>query len=338
MEGERGRMVNAALVAALLLVLGAGLLLLGLSWRGVSVEALLQEPWAVRARSVLVIVFASLLAYWGVLVVTAKVMAGARPREGEPPSEREMRAATLASIVRNTGVILILLMAGLLILAQFIQNLGPLVAGAGVLGVALGFGAQSLVKDVIAGFFVMLENQFHQGDVIRAAGGIAGVVERMTLRATYLRDLHGTLHIIPNGELGVVSNLTAEWSQAVCAVEVSYGSNLDRAVEVLARVCEELRQDPQHGPRILGPAAVQGVIELGESGIVLRALIRTAPGGHWEVEREFYRRIKAAFDQEGIDFAYPTRTIHLATPAEHRIAEPSAQSEATSESSASNGE
>ncbi len=187
-------------------------------------------------------------------------------------------------------------------------DITPLLAGAGVAGLAIGFGAQSLIKDVIAGFFILMEDQFHVGDVIQAAG-VSGQVERMSLRTTIVRDLQGTVHFIPNGEIKVASNLTKEWSRAVLEVGIDYQEDLDRTLHVLAEVGRELAADASFGPMVLEPPQVLGVESLGESQVTLRLLIKTLPSKQWDVARELRRRIKNRFDREKIALPYPHRVV-----------------------------
>ncbi len=228
-------------------------------------------------------------------------------------SEREKRARTLASLLRTVGTTLVVLVGGMMALREIGLDITPLLAGAGVAGLAIGFGAQSLIRDIIAGFFVLMEDQFHVGDVIQAAG-VSGQVERMTLRMTIVRDLQGIVHFIPNGEIKVVSNLTKEWSRAVLEVSVDYGEDVDRVVAVLADVGRALAQDEHFGKLVLEPAQVLGVESLSDAQVTIRMMVKTVPLKQWEVARELRRRIKARFDQEGIRMPHPQRVI-LARPA-----------------------
>ncbi len=228
-------------------------------------------------------------------------------------SEREKRVRTLASLLRTLGTTLVIIVGAMMALREIGLDITPLLAGAGVVGLAIGFGAQSLIKDLIAGFFVLLEDQFHVGDVIQAAG-VSGQVERMTLRMTIVRDLQGTVHFIPNGEIKVVSNLTKEWSRAVLEVSVDYAEDVDRVSGVLAEVGRALAQDEALGKLVLEPAQVLGVESLSESQVTIRMMVKTVPLKQWDVARELRRRIKARFDQEGIRTPCPQRVI-LTRPA-----------------------
>jgi small conductance mechanosensitive channel len=222
---------------------------------------------------------------------------------------REKRGQTIAQLLRSVGRVLILTIAVLLTFNVFI-NIAPILAGAGILGLAISFGAQSLVRDVISGFFILLENQFAVGDVIEAAGK-SGVVERMTMRVVILRDLEGTMHVIPNGEMKVVSNKTRGWARAVIDIGVPYNEDVDRALAVVRDEAAQFSTDPVWGLQLDGPVEVLGVESLAESSVVIRTLIKTQPGSQWNVAREFRRRLKNRFSRETIDIPFPQRQVHV---------------------------
>jgi len=179
-----------------------------------------------------------------------------------------------------------------------------LIAGFGIAGLAVGFGAQSLVKDIIAGVFILLENQYRVGDVVRISD-VAGVVEEMNIRRTVLRDLDGIVHFVPNGEIKVASNFTREWSRVNLNISVAYGTDLDHAIAVLNRVGEEIAQDPQWSPLILKAPQFLRVDNLGDSGIELKVVGDTKPIRQWDVMGELRKRVKKAFDEEGIEIPWP---------------------------------
>jgi len=222
---------------------------------------------------------------------------------------RERRGQTISQLLRSVGRVVIFAIALLLTFNVFI-DIGPILAGAGILGLAVSFGAQSLVKDVISGFFILFENQFAIGDVIEA-GGKSGVVEKMSLRVVILRDLKGVMHVIPNSEIKVVSNMTRGWSRAVVDVGVAYAEDVDRALSVVRDEAAQFSTDRVWGGQLDGPVEVPGVEQLGESAVVIRTLLRTQPGSQWNVAREFRRRIKNRFDREGIEIPYPQRRVHV---------------------------
>jgi small conductance mechanosensitive channel len=238
-------------------------------------------------------------------------------------TEREQRGHTISQLLRSVGKVTIVVLGILLTLNAFI-DIGPLLAGAGILGLAISFGAQSLVKDVISGFFYLVEGQFALGDVIEVAGK-TGVVERMTLRMVVLRDSHGSVHMIPNGQITTVTNMTRQWSRAVIDVGVGYGTNVDRALEVFRTEARAFAADPAWHSRFDGEPEVVGVDGLGDSAITIRTLLRTVPGQQWSVGREFRRRIKNRLDREGIEIPYPQRTVHVrAIPAPGEVILPPA--------------
>lgn len=223
-------------------------------------------------------------------------------------SERDKRARTLGRILRQVVAVLVWSIAGMLLLGEVGVDLKPILAGAGIAGLALGFGAQTLVKDLIAGFFILLENQFRVNDVIRTAG-VEGMVEAMNLRTTVLRDPEGRVHVIPNGSIDVVTNLTREGSRALLDVSVGYEEDTDRCLAVLRQVGEEMAKDATFGPMLRGPFQLPGIERLDESAVVLRIWVETRPHHRWDVQRELRRRIKKAFDAAGIEIPFPRLTI-----------------------------
>lgn len=224
-------------------------------------------------------------------------------------TQREKRGRTISQLMRGVGRTVAVLLA-ILLTIQVFMPIGPVLAGFGILGLAVSFGAQSLVKDIISGFFMLLENQFGVGDVIEAAGK-SGSVERMTLRVVVLRDLQGRLHIIPNGEIKSITNMTAGWARAVVDVAIGYAANLDRAIRVVSDEALKFERDPEWTPRLDGPIEVPGVEQLGDSSVVIRVLIRTIAGSQWAAAREFRRRIKIRLDAEGIEIPFPQRRVHV---------------------------
>ena len=222
---------------------------------------------------------------------------------------RERRGKTISQLLRSMGRVVIYAIALLLTFNVFI-DIGPILAGAGILGLAVSFGAQSLVKDVISGFFILFENQFAIGDVIEA-GGKSGVVEKMSMRVVVLRDIQGAMHIIPNGEIKVVSNMTRGWSRAVVDVGVGYEEDVDRALGVVRDEAASFSTDPDWVSQLDGPVEVPGLESLGDSAMVIRSLIRTQPGSQWAAAREYRRRLKLRFDRENIEIPFPQRRVHV---------------------------
>ena len=224
--------------------------------------------------------------------------------------EQQKRLETLRNILQQTISVVVLVLAGFVVLGQLGINIGPILAGAGVMGIAVGFGAQSLVKDVITGFFILLDNRMNVGDVVQVAG-VAGLVESITLRVTILRDLEGKVHTIPNGEIGIVTNLTKEWARCVLNIGVAYKEDTDHVFEVLRRVGEELAADPEFGELVLEPLEILGIDAFDDSQVTIKCMFKTKPIKQWAVAREFRRRVKKAFDAEGIEIPFPHRTIYM---------------------------
>lgn len=252
-------------------------------------------------RQLLQIAFIWFLAFlaWNVVRLIAKrIVKAVDDGDDASFSEREQRGITVAQLLRSVGRVTIIGLALMSSLNVFV-NIGPLLAGAGILGLAVSFGAQGLVKDVISGFFYLLENQFAVGDVIEVAGK-SGVVERMTLRVVMLRDTYGVVHIIPNGQITTVSNMTRKWSRAVVDVGVSYGTDVDKAIEVLRDEAKRFHADPNWAPKFDGEPEVIGVDSLDSTQITIRTLLRTHAGQQWTVAREFRRRILLRLDRERI--------------------------------------
>ncbi len=249
------------------------------------------------------------LAYRVVVLAARRIQAEVDDGDESVTTLRERRGQTLSQLLRSVGRVIIVAIAILLTFNVFI-NIGPILAGAGILGLAVSFGAQSLVKDVISGFFILLENQFAIGDVIEA-GGKSGVVESMTLRVVVLRDLKGIMHIVPNSEIKVVSNMTRGWSRAVVDLGVTYEEDVDRALAVVRDEAAQFSTDKVWGAQLDGPVEVPGIESLADSAVVIRSLIRTQPGSQWNAAREYRRRLKKRLDREGISIPYPHRTVRI---------------------------
>jgi small-conductance mechanosensitive channel len=217
---------------------------------------------------------------------------------------------TLARVLRYALSIGVSLAALMMVLNELGISIAPILGAAGVVGVAVGFGAQSLVKDYFSGFFMLLENQVRVGDVVEIAGK-AGVVEGMTLRRTRLRSYDGSVHFVANGLITTVTNMSTGFAFALMDIGIAYKENVDRAIAVLRDVGRELRADPAHENRILDDLEVAGVESLADSAVVLRCRMKVLPLEQWGIRREFLRRIKARFDQEGIEIPFPHRTIYF---------------------------
>jgi small conductance mechanosensitive channel len=222
--------------------------------------------------------------------------------------ERAKRARTLGSVVRNVTTAVVSAIAALMVLRELGVDIAPVLAGAGIVGLAVGFGAQTLVRDIISGFFLILEDQVRVGDVA-AINGTAGLVEAINLRTIVLRDVEGTVHIVPNGAITTLANRSKDFSYYVIDVSVAYDEDTDRVAEVLRRTGAELQADPRFGAFILEPLEVMGVDAFGDSAVILKVRIKTMPLKQWEVGRELRRRVKKAFAAAGIEIPYPQRVV-----------------------------
>ena len=221
-------------------------------------------------------------------------------RTGALPGVTRSRVATLTSVLRTLALVTLWSLVVVICLSQLGFDVRPILAGAGIVGLAVGFGAQYLVRDVIAGFFLVLEDQVRVGDVA-VVNGTGGLVETVTFRTIVLRDLAGTVHIFPNGSVTTLANMTKDWSGYVVDVEVGYREDPDRIVALMRRVAEELRQDPAHGPSIIEPIEIFGVDAFKDSTVVIKARLKTVPIQQWTVGREYRRRLLLAFAAESID-------------------------------------
>ncbi len=216
----------------------------------------------------------------------------------------ENRAKTLSAIISSTLGVILFVAALFMILSELGIDIGPLLAGAGVIGIAVGFGAQSLIKDLLGGMFILLEDQYNKGDVVKIAG-ISGLVEEVNLRRTILRDLDGIVHSVPNGQITTASNYTRDWARVNLDVPVAYGEDMDHVFAVINRVGKELAEDEYFKGLIKTPPQVLRVQNFGDSGIDIRILGDVHPMKQWEVTGELRKRLKKAFDNEGIEIPWP---------------------------------
>jgi small conductance mechanosensitive channel len=225
-----------------------------------------------------------------------------------PPLELERRVNTISRLVLRIGGVVIVVIAVLMALGQFSIDIGPAIAGLGVVGIAVGFGAQTLIRDWLAGIFVVLENQYSEGDVVRI-GGVEGVVESFSLRRTTLRDLDGTVHSVPNGHITVASNLTRLWARVNLDISVAYDTDIDAATELIDRVGEEMQADEEWGQRLLEAPKVMRVNALADSAVTLKVLGQVRAAEQWAVAGELRKRILAAFSSGGVEIPFPHQVI-----------------------------
>jgi len=272
---------------------------------------MLTELWIwllAHGLHLVLIVVGALLAWRLVRTLSRRLEAKVMAEDKTGVDDRVQQTRTLLRVGRWAVSIFIVFIAVLMVLSELDINIGPILASAGVVGLALSLGAQTLVRDLIGGLLILLEDQFALGDAIRV-GDVSGTVERITLRATYLRDLEGRLHVVPNGEIRIVSNLTKGWSRAVVDVGVAYEEDIGRVLAVLEEVGQALHEDPEFGPLLLEPPTVVGVTALGDWAVTVRIMAKTLPGKHYGVYRELLRRIKEACDAHGITFPYPRQEV-----------------------------
>jgi small conductance mechanosensitive channel len=248
-----------------------------------------------------------------VIKKSLRVMLAVR-REAESLGEVK-RQQTLERIMMGVATVSISTIALLMVLQQMGLDIGPILAGAGIVGLAVGFGGQYLIRDIITGLFIVLENQYRIGDVVNL-DDTGGLVEDITLRMTTLRDLNGTVHHVPHGDIKRVANLSKTFSRVNMNIGVSYSADLDQVVTVINKVGNELALDKAWSEKIITPPQFLRVDDFGDSSIVIKIVGETQPIKQWEVSGEFRKRIKVAFDKAGIEIPFPQRVIHQATVAE----------------------
>lgn len=260
-----------------------------------------------------------LLAAWILSFVLHRLIRIFRERISARISDAEAvkRAATLDRVIRYLATVVVTLISGLLILSELGISVAPILGAAGVVGIAVGFGAQSLVKDYFTGFFLLLENQIRQGDVVEVAGK-GGLVEEVTLRFVRLRDYEGNVHYIPNSLISTVTNRSRGFANAVIDIGVGYGEDLDEVFAVMRRVGSELRAEATFAPKILDDLDIAGVENWADSAIMIRGRIKTVALEQWNVRREYLRRLKKAFDEAGIEIPFPHIKLQTGGPIETR--------------------
>ena len=268
------------------------------------------ELWHAPAISALRIVLI-VAAAWIATVLLQRVVRGVRVRVANHIGgiEAARRAETLGRVVRYLIALVIGAIAVMLVLAEVGISLAPILGAAGVVGLAIGFGAQSLVKDYFTGFFILFEDQIRTGDVVEVAG-ISGLVEDITLRHVRLRGYDGNVHFVPNNLITTVTNMSRVFAQAVIDVGIAYRENVDEVLAVMKEVGARMRSDDVFGPRILAELEIAGVERLDDSAVVLRCRFKVAPLQQWDVRREYLRRVKAAFDEHGIEIPFPHVTVY----------------------------
>jgi len=238
-------------------------------------------------------------------IITRKVVEIGQ-RKSLHPTIRAQQIATVVGVIRSAGIFVIMLVTLMQVLLVFSINVAPLLASAGIAGLAIGFGAQTMVKDVINGFFILAENQFEVGDTIRTAG-VQGTVEEITMRRTVLRDADGTLHIVPNGNMQIVSNATRDWTQVTLHVAADYSEDSDRVLQLLQQVAEEFYNSTNFREEIVAQPEVPGIERITGQEVDYLMLVKVRPGKQFEVARELRRRIKACFEKNKIKAGSPAQ-------------------------------
>lgn len=261
---------------------------------------------ALQASKFILVILAALVILR--VVKTAIDRVGHRMQHHSKTVDDQKRIETLMRVLKYVANLVILLMGALIALGTIGISIAPILAAAGVVGLAVGFGAQSLVKDYFTGIVLLLENQIRAGDIVEV-GGKSGTVENITLRYIRLRDMQGNVHFVPNGQINSVTNSTMEFAYALIDVGIAYEGDVDASIEVMRRVGAELREDPAWTHRITEDMTVFGVQALGDSSVTVRVRFKTMPGEQWAVQREYNKRIKTAFDKVGIEIPYPHVTM-----------------------------
>jgi small conductance mechanosensitive channel len=229
--------------------------------------------------------------------------------EGVRKFETEKRITTLMGIIKRLGRLIIWIVFGMIILRQVGIDIAPILAGAGIVGLAIGFGAQELVRDFISGFFMLLEDQIRRGDYAEI-NGVGGMVEKIELRTVVLRDMTGTVHIFQNGKINTLSNMTKEWSAIVLEIGVAYKEDVDAVMTIMKSVGEKLATDPEYKHIIIEPIEILGLDKFADSAVVIKVRLKTVPMSQWAIGREYRRRLKYAFDENNIEIPFPHTTVY----------------------------
>ncbi len=273
----------------------------------------LAGPWLLTHGLKIVVI--AIVAFIGDRVISKiirkAVMIAVVPDASSSEESEKKREDTLIRIFTGALNIVIITMALLMILQEVAVEIGPILAGAGIVGLAFGFGGQYLIRDLISGLFIILENQYRIGDVVNF-DGTGGLVEDISLRMTTLRDLNGTVHHIPHGEIKKVSNLSKNFARVNIDIGIAYSTNLEHVIQVIDRTGKELSEDPLFKDSVLSPPKFLRVDDFADSAIIVKVLGDTKPLKQWEISGEFRKRLKIAFDKEGIEIPFPQRVIHNA--------------------------
>ncbi len=260
--------------------------------------------------TILIIILVSVAAYYLLGITTKTLSNRIQAMDDVEDSELDRRTKTIFRVIHSTGVVVIVSTAIMMILTELGVAITPVLASVGFVGLAFGLGAQTLVKDMIAGLFILIEDQYTVGDVAEI-GGITGTVEHMTLRATEIRDMYGTVHIIPNGEIRIVANKSRDWSRAIVDVAITYDDDVDTAVKTLQEIGQMAMDDKMIGLLLQETPVVTGVEGLEDWSVRLRIMVKTLPNGQWEVQRFLRRQIRLVFEENDIDLAFPRQDVMI---------------------------
>jgi small conductance mechanosensitive channel len=287
-----------------------GLASILLSW-GIDAGAMFMSSWGQRISGSVFSIVTALLVLVAIYEAVHFIIEARLYKTDDEGKviEADARLRTLLPMLHNVTIFILALIAVMVLLSELGIDTGPLLAGAGVLGVALGFGSQTLVKDFLTGMFILIEDTMAVGDVIQL-GNHKGTVESMTLRTVKLRDKHGALHVIPFSSIADIINMSKDYAYALLDMDVDYGSDLNKVQEVILRVGNELGEDPEYKSQILEPISILGVQAFASSAITIRSRIKTVGGKQWDVRRAFFARIKPAFDEAGIEIPFP-HVVHV---------------------------
>ena len=271
------------------------------------------KPWILDngLKIILILVIAYIFHAIAQRAITKAVRKLVVAKKGVSKEAEEKREDTLIRILHGTLHVVVIIVTAMIVLSELGVNIGPLIAGAGVLGLAVGFGGQYLVKDIVTGLFIILENQYRVGDSVEISG-VSGSVEDISLRVTTLRDLDGIVHYVPNGQIGNVSNKSMSFSRVNLDIGVGYGADLNKSRDVINRVGKELAEDEDWKNDIIKAPEFLRVNELGDSAVILKIVGETKPARQFAVAGELRKRIKEAFDEEGIEIPFPQMVIHQA--------------------------
>jgi small conductance mechanosensitive channel len=272
------------------------------------------KAWAIEdLPSILILIIATWIVLKAINVILKKLKKSLNKRiqkkEDTESEESGKRIDTLVNILKSVLRVVIWGIFIMILLKKFGVDIGPILAGAGIIGLAVGFGAQELVRDFISGFFILLENQIRVGDVA-IINGTGGLVEKIELRTTTLRDFSGTTHIFQNGKINTISNMTKEWSAVVFDIGVAYKEDTDQVTEIMKQVGNELANDPDFKDLIINPLEIFGVDKFADSAVIIKARLKTKPLQQWGVGREYRRRLKKAFDKNDIEIPFPHTTVY----------------------------